>query len=75
MILQSCWSALMSIPKPKHENMMGLEQVQGFSTMLVKTAIGQFTNLHQADLQSLNASQATNGTFEQPGSFSMVEAS
>lgn len=54
---------------------MGLEQGQGFSTMLVKTAIGQFTNLHQADLQSLNASQATNGTFEQPGSFSMVEAS
>ena len=53
---------------------MGLERVQGFSTTLVKTAIGQFTNLHQADLQSLNASQAMKGTLEQPGSFSMVEA-
>ena len=39
--------------------------------MLVKTDIGQFANLHQADLQSLNDSPAMKGTFEQPGSFSM----
>ena len=50
---------------------MGLERVQRFSNMLVKTDIGQFANLHQADLQSLNDSPAMKGTFEQPGSFSM----
>lgn len=79
MILQSCWSALMSIPKPKHENIGDRDGARTGSGVFNHASQNcywtrQFTNLNQEDLQSLNASQATKGTFEEPGSFSMVEA-
>jgi len=51
---------------------MGLQWVQEVLNH-ANTAIRWSTNTQQADLRTLNASQAIRDTFDQPGSFSMVE--
>ena len=67
--------ALMNILNPKSMKIWDgtVIGLVGFNHADTKTAIRRSTNLQQADLWLLNVRRAMRGTFDQPGSFSMVE--